>query len=259
MAHKNSKQIDIPPAIPTTYGLIGYPLGHSFSSTYFTEKFYREDIPNTRYQTFPLEQIEEFKSLVTETENLLGLNVTIPYKTAVIPFLDQLDETAEKVGAVNTIKVSDGKLIGYNTDVVGFEQSLQPLLQKQHQKALILGTGGAAQAVAYVLQKLGISYQFVSRTAGPKKLAYKELRQTHMQEHLLIVNTTPLGMAPNDQSFPLIPYEFVGKQHLFYDLVYNPEKTIFLIKGKLQGATIKNGKEMLIVQAERAWDVWMMG
>ncbi len=256
MAHKNSKQIDIPPAIPDTYGLIGYPLGHSFSATYFTEKFYREDIPNTRYQAFPLARIEDLKSLLKTTKKLKGLNVTIPYKTQVIPFLDELDETAKKVGAVNTIKLSNGKLIGYNTDVVGFEQSLKPLLQKYHQKALILGTGGAAQSVIYVLQKLGIAYQLVSRTAGIDKLAYSDLTETHLKEHLLIINTTPLGMAPNDQSFPLIPYEFVNQQHLFYDLVYNPEKTIFLIKGKLQGATIKNGKEMLILQAEKAWDIW---
>lgn len=240
-----------------TFGLIGYPLSHTFSPTYFNEKFFREGIENCTYHAFPLESIEELPALLQSKPHLAGLNVTIPYKETVLPFLDEISEEAEAVGAVNTIRIEEnGKKTGYNTDVYGFEKSLQPLLKSHHQKALILGTGGAAKAIVYVLQKLGIDHQFVSRKPSEGQLKYEEIDEQIMNSHHLIVNTTPLGMSPNTNSFPDIPYQFASERHLFFDLIYNPDKTIFLIKGKLNGAAFKNGLEMLYLQAERAWEIW---
>lgn len=239
------------------FGLIGYPLGHSFSQSYFTEKFYEEDIKDTSYKLFPLQTIKEFPDLLKEQTHLKGVNVTIPYKEQVIPYLDELAEAAAKIGAVNTIRITEKGTKGFNTDVYGFEQSLKPLLQKQHQKALILGTGGAAKAVRYVLERLEINYKMVSRQPkNEDQLAYEELNQAIMQEYQLMINTTPLGMHPNTLTFPDIPYAYATPEHLFYDLVYNPTETTFLIKAKLQGATIKNGLEMLYLQAEKAWEIW---
>ncbi|KAA3640402.1 MAG: shikimate dehydrogenase [Bacteroidetes bacterium] len=241
------------------FGLIGYPLSHSFSKKYFTEKFEKEGILNCRYELFPLESIEKFPELVKIQPDLAGLNVTIPYKELVIPFLDELDEAAEAVGAVNTIRKKDGKLKGFNTDIYGFEQSLVNLLDtRDHkpEKALVLGTGGAAKAVIYVLKKLNIDSHTVSRHAGKGYFTYDDLNDHIIGEHRLIINTTPLGMSPNINNLPLIPYPSLGPEHFLFDLVYNPAITAFLAKGKNAGAAISNGLEMLYLQAEKAWDIW---
>lgn len=236
-------------------GLIGYPLSHSFSKGYFTQKFQKENIPNHVYDTYPIEKIELVEQLFN-TENLVGLNVTIPYKESVINFLDQLDDTAQQIGAVNTIKIRDGIKTGYNTDCYGFEKSFEPLLKKQHEKALVLGTGGASKAVIYVLNKLGIPYQYVSRTASENHLSYEDIQADMMNEYKIIINTTPLGMHPNVGSLPDLPYEAITSEHYLYDLVYNPEVTAFLQKGIDKNATIKNGLDMLHLQAEGAWKIW---
>ena len=239
------------------FGLIGYPLTHSFSKKYFSEKFQREGISDARYDTFPLESIEQFPGLVEQFPDLCGLNVTIPYKKAVIPYLDALDPAAEAIGAVNCIRRYNGKLSGYNTDAIGFEQSLVPLLQPHPGKALILGTGGASFAVRYVLGKLGIPYTFVSRNSDRKGiLRYSDLGEQEMRDYTLIINATPVGMSPREQEAPDIPYEYLGSGHLLYDLIYNPERTLFLAMGEQQGARIKNGMEMLYLQAEGSWAIW---
>lgn len=239
------------------FGLIGYPLSHSFSKRYFNDKFEQEQLTDYYYELFPLQGIEELKKLVLNHANLKGLNVTIPYKKAVIPYLHAIDPEVEKIGAVNTIQIKNGKLKGFNTDVYGFEQSLLRVMQPEiHHRALILGTGGAAQAVAYVLQKNGIDYQYVSRTQSENNcLTYSEL-PGQLKSYQIIINTTPLGMSPNIESKPDLPYQEVGAFHLFYDLVYNPTETAFLKAGKERGATIKNGLEMLHLQAEKAWEIW---
>lgn len=243
------------------FGLIGYPLAHSFSEKYFKEKFRKENISDCVYQLFPLEKINKLPKLILENPSLGGLNVTVPYKESVIKYLDELDKVAQVVGAVNCIQIEKrgkgDRLIGYNTDVIGFEQSLMPYLKSYHQSAIILGTGGSAKAVAYVLKKLGIAYTLVSRNAKDKNtIGYADLTESFIQNHLLIINTTPLGMYPNTQLFPQIPYEHLTEQYLLFDLVYNPEQTLFLQKGKLQGATIKNGLEMLYLQAEKSFEIW---
>lgn len=238
------------------FGLIGYPLTHSFSKGYFTTKFEQNGWGDCRYETFPIASMEAFTDLCAAHPDLQGLNVTIPYKEAVIPYLDGLSEEAAKIGAVNTIKFVDGKRIGYNSDVVGFEQSLLPLLKEHHKKALVLGTGGAAKAVWFVLDKLGIQYRNVSRTKTDSSVSYEDIAPEWMDEYLLIINTTPLGMYPKVEDCPPLPYESIGTKHLLFDLVYNPEKTTFLLKGEAKGATIKNGLDMLYGQAERSWDIW---
>ncbi len=241
------------------YGLIGFPLQHSFSARYFTEKFRKEKIPNAQYRLFPLEQITGLPDLLRTTPGLRGLNVTIPHKSAVIPYLDKIDETAVPVGAVNVIKIGKETLQGYNTDITGFQRSLSPLLKPHHQKALILGTGGSARAVAYVLQQQGISCLHASRDPGDGEISYEQVDPSVLRERLLIVNTTPLGMHPHHYGCPDIPYRALGKRHLLYDLVYNPSKTLFLEKGEQAGATIKNGLEMLTIQAEESWKIWTSG
>ena len=238
------------------YGLIGYPLSHSFSKGYFAEKFAKENIVDCKYDVFPLEKIEDFVELCNDKKNLIGLNVTIPYKEKTIPFLDELDETAANIGAVNTVRFSNGKKIGYNSDAYGFEMSLKPLLKSHHTQALILGTGGASKAVEYVLKKLGIAFQYVSRTKNDKAISYEELNESIIQHSKLIINTTPIGMYPNIDTAPDIPYNVLTEKHLLYDLVYNPEETLFLKKGKEKGAQTKNGLEMLYLQAERSWEIW---
>lgn len=237
------------------YGIIGYPLLTTFSPGYFQEKFRQSGVGET-YEKFPLMQIEDFKNILQSHPALKGLNVTIPYKQAVIPFLDALDDTAKQVGAVNTIKIIDRKLIGYNTDTIGFYNSLKPLLEKHHNKALILGTGGASKAVAYALQQLNIPYQFVSRKKDKAQLSYTDLTKDIVRSYKLIINTTPLGMKPFEGMLPEIPYDVVGGQHLLFDLIYSPPETPFLAQGKANGAAIKNGYEMLIGQAEAAWTIW---
>lgn len=239
----------------SVYGLIGYPLSHSFSPGYFKEKFAKAEI-DAVYRLFPLANIKELPKLLAEHSSLSGLNVTIPYKEQVIPFLDDIDNAAKTIAAVNCIKISNGKIKGYNTDVIGFEQSLAPLLQPQHTKALVLGTGGAAKAVAYVLDKLNIDYKLVSGSGKIGTVAYEDISAATVDEHTLIINTTPLGMHPNIDACPDIPYSALGETHLLYDLIYNPEETTFLKRGKAQGANTKNGYEMLVLQAEASWDIW---
>lgn len=239
----------------TKLGLIGYPLSHSFSKGYFTQKFQKENILHHEYETYPIEKIEMVEGLMNHG-GLSGLNVTIPYKEVVIPFLDELDATAQEIGAVNTIKISNGKKIGYNTDCHGFQKSFEPQLQAHHKKALVLGTGGASKAVIYALKQLGIQYQYVSRTASNENISYDQVTPELLKEYTVIINTSPVGMYPNIDTFPPLPYEALTKEHYLYDLVYNPEVTSFLQKGLDQGATIKNGLDMLYLQAEKAWEIW---
>lgn len=238
------------------YGLIGYPLDHSFSPQYFNEKFYREGIEDAAYECFPLKDIQDFPGLITSTPGLQGLNVTIPYKEAVIPYMDELGPAAQSIGAVNTIAISGDKLIGHNTDAFAFRESLRPLLKGHHTRALILGTGGAAKAVAFALDQLKISFQMVSRNPSPGQISYQEIDRPLLGKHSIIINATPVGMAPDELHFPNIPYEYLSENHLLYDLVYNPGKTVFLIKGRQLGAAIKNGLEMLYLQADKSWDIW---
>ncbi len=240
-----------------TYGLIGYPLSHSFSKKYFSEKFERENISDAEYHAFPIEQIELLPQLIKDNPSLRGLSVTIPYKETVIPFLDELNETAKKIGAVNCIKISNGKMIGYNTDAFGFKQSIKPFLASQHERALILGTGGASKAVEYILKEIGINCFFVTRNkTAENQFIYEEVNENMLNAFKLIVNATPLGMFPNINACPAIPYQFITSSHLLYDLIYNPTETEFLKKGKLKGAAAVNGFSMLQHQAEEAWRIW---
>lgn len=209
-----------------------------------------------RYEAYALEDISRFPQLLEQHPTLTGLNVTIPYKEAVIPYLHEIDELVSGTGAVNCITLRDGYRKGYNTDVTGFQQSLIPLLTTQHNMALILGAGGGAKAVAYVLSQLGIPYTFVSRWAQPRTITYASLTPEIIAAHKLIINTTPVGMYPDIEAAPPLPYSGIGPQHLLYDLIYNPEETLFLTMGREQGATIKNGFEMLVLQAEASWDIW---
>ncbi len=247
--------------IPRLYGLIGYPLSHSFSRKYFSEKFEREGIKGCFYELFPLEQIDALPGLLVRYSNLRGLNVTIPYKQQVLAYLDELDEGAAAVGAVNTIRIDGKRLAGYNTDVHGFEQSLLNFLAREGRsvaelRALVLGAGGASRAVVFALKKLGIGFQVVSRRPDDGKLPYDALDAEVMDQYQLIINTTPLGMAPRPESFPNIPYECLGPEHLLFDLVYNPGQTTFLSRGIARGAAGCNGLEMLYFQAEKAWEIW---
>ncbi len=238
------------------FGLIGYPLSHSFSKKYFTEKFEKEEITECRYDLFPLKTIQELSILLQQQPELEGLNITIPYKKKVFSFLDT-SHIPEGIDACNCINITDGKLAGYNTDVTGFEKSLKPLLKTFHKKALVLGNGGATAAVIYVLQKLNIQFEIVSRKKhSGSAFTYSDLDKSIMTENLLIINTTPLGMFPETDTCSDIPYQFITEKHLLYDLVYNPAKTLFLQKGEERGATIKNGEEMLILQAEESWRIW---
>ena len=242
------------------FGLIGKSLEHSFSPVYFKEKFEREGIQDSYYQLFPLKTIDEFNQLINDFSELTGVNVTIPYKQSIIPFLDEIDSNAKEIGAVNTIKFEriNSKLIlkGFNTDYLGFMDSLKPYLKECHKSALILGTGGSSAAVAYALKIMGINYIKVSRTPVKEVLSYKELTEEIIREYNLIINTTPLGMFPDVETYPIIPYSAISKNHILFDLIYNPIKTVFLKKGEEKGATIINGAEMLISQAEYAWKIW---
>ena len=241
------------------YGLIGYPLGHSFSKNFFNEKFHSEDI-KAEYVNFEIPNINEFTSVLVDNPNLAGLNVTIPYKEQVIPFLDELDPDAKAIGAVNVIKIirekGKTKLVGYNSDIIGFTQSIEPLLESQNKKALILGTGGASKAIFHGLKKLGLEAKFVSRKAQEGMLTYQELTPAIMEEYKVIVNCTPVGMYPRADEFPDIPYECLPPNHLLYALLYNPDTTLFMKKGADKGAVVKNGLEMLLLQAFGAWDIW---
>ncbi len=242
------------------FGLIGYPLGHSFSAGYFTDKFVQLGLVDTHeYRSYPLERIEDFPALRQRLgDELAGLNITIPYKQAVIPYLDELSEAAREIGAVNTIAVSDGRLIGHNTDVIGFGEDLDELLPEDRTgiSALVLGTGGAARAVWWSLERRGIPYRKVSRSGGAERLTYAEATMEVVRHNCLIVNTTPLGMAPDLTSCPRIDFAGVGPQHYLYDLVYNPVETAFLREGRQRGATGRSGLGMLHGQAEAAWKIW---
>ena len=237
------------------YGLLGKKLDHSFSKQYFESKFSKEGVSNCSYQNYPLSSISEFQSLVN-SNHFSGLNVTIPYKESIIPFLDSLSLEAEKIGAVNTIEFKNGQLIGHNTDHIGFHNAIKPFLENTMERALILGTGGAAKAVIYALEKIGIQCLSVSRTPKGNQLAYVDLNEYVLKHHLLIVNTTPLGTSPNTNECPDIPYKHLTEKHFLVDLVYNPSETLFLKKGLEQNAIVLNGKVMLIHQAEEAWKIW---
>jgi shikimate dehydrogenase len=239
------------------YGLIGKNLAYSFSRDYFGQKFISEAIHDSEYVNFDLADISQFPTIIKENPDLKGLNVTIPYKESIIPYLDSLSDIAGKIGAVNTIRIhKNGRLEGFNTDYYGFQKSLQPLLKPHHKKALILGTGGASKAVAFALQVLGISYQFVSRKQGENTIGYDALTQGVFDGYHLIINTTPLGTFPNVDECPDLWYELFTPNHIAFDLVYNPEETCFLKKAKSHGAVTKNGLEMLEFQAEKAWEIW---
>ncbi|MCF6365557.1 MAG: shikimate dehydrogenase [Bacteroidales bacterium] len=245
------------------YGLIGYPLTHSFSKTYFTNKFKDENIKDVSYLNLPILSVKLFSDILKTVNGIAGINVTSPYKEQIIPYLDELDETARKIGAVNVIKIinknSKQKLIGYNTDVFGFMTSLKEHIPEDVNNALILGTGGAAKAVASALEILKINFKFVTSKNNKKNnktLLYSELNSEVVKNNLLIVNATPLGLFPDINKKPDIPYQFITNKHLLFDLIYNPTKTLFLKEGEKKGATIVNGYEMLKYQAEKAWEIF---
>ncbi len=239
------------------FGLIGYPLGHSFSKKYFTEKFEREGITDCRYELFPIPEISQLEILISDHPELKGLNVTIPYKQQVFSYLSSKENIPGGLDACNCIRIEDGKLSGYNTDVVGFEQSFLKLKQPHHTRALVLGNGGAASAVVYVLKKLGMHYQIVSRRLHTDSdLTYNDITLAVLKDFPVIINTTPLGTYPKVDECPLLPYEAITNDHYLFDLVYNPAKTLFLQKGEERGAVIQNGYDMLVLQAEEGWRIW---
>ncbi len=238
------------------YGLIGYPLSHSFSQKYFTEKFEKEKMANCIYKNFPISNIDELQHVIELNPDLEGLNVTIPYKEKVIPFLSEITEDVKKIGACNCIKFIDGKLVGYNTDIAGFEKSFIKKLKPFHNAAMVLGAGGASKAVQYVLHQLKIPFIIVSRNPQKNEMSYDNLDEHSINRCKIIINTTPLGMQPNVQQYPSLPYLNLTNQHYLFDLIYNPAKTVFLEKGELMGATIENGYEMLVNQAEQSWQIW---
>lgn len=240
------------------YGLIGNPLSHSFSQKYFTEKFIRENVHNCIYLNFETPELEQEVLNLRKNFDLCGFNVTIPYKSQIIPFLDEVAEECSEIGACNCVKIEHKKWIGYNTDITGFEKTFSPHLMGSHTKALVLGTGGSSKAVAYVLAKLGIEYRFVSRNASgnPNVINYSDVTQSVMNEFSVVINTTPAGMYPNVHVSPELPYQSVSPNHYFFDLVYNPAKTLFLSKAEKRGALIENGEQMLTIQAEKSWEIW---
>jgi len=240
------------------FGLIGKDISYSFSKGFFSEKFENENRTDCSYENFDLQDISEFETILKKIPDLKGLNVTIPYKEQVIPYLDKLNKKAKKIGAVNTIKISKkGKLTGYNTDYYGFKKSIEPFLKPHHKNALILGTGGASKAIRYALKRLNISVTYVSRlTSNTNTVTYQSLSEADITKHTIIINCTPLGTHPDISKSPDIPYQFITNKHLLYDLVYNPAETTFLQKGKAQGASICNGLLMLHLQAKKSWKIW---
>jgi len=241
------------------FGLIGQTVSHSFSKSYFDEKFFREGFRDYRYELFPLKSINDIETLIKETKGLTGLNVTIPYKEDVMKYLNEVDPAAKRIGAVNVIKFKEGKRIGFNTDSEAFRETLEKWLPKERKfMALVLGTGGSSKAVQEALRKLKIDYKVASREKAKGDYAYEEISKNPsiITDSHLIINTTPLGMSPNNDSLPPIDYEFITKEHYVYDLIYNPARTLFLQKAEMRGATIKNGLEMLHVQAEKSWNIW---
>jgi shikimate dehydrogenase len=239
------------------YGLIGKDISYSFSKKYFTDKFSEPLFENCFYENFDISSISKFPNVIKKNLELSGLNVTIPYKEKVIPYLDKISKKSQIIGAVNTIKFTKkGKLKGYNTDYYGFKKAIQPLLLPHHKNALILGTGGAAKAISFALTEMGIYHAFVSREAKENTIDYKHVNVTTFDNFQIIINCTPLGTSPNIKSFPPIPYQYFTNKHIAFDLVYNPTESQFLKKAKKKGATIKNGYDMLIFQAEKAWQIW---
>tara|TARA_R110002049_G_scaffold18326_4_gene70200 strand:- start:2926 stop:3678 length:753 start_codon:yes stop_codon:yes gene_type:complete len=238
------------------FGLIGKNISYSFSRGYFTKKFSELGLEQHSYENFDLEQIDLFKNILEQNGDITGFNVTIPYKEQIMPFLSNIDPEAKAIGAVNTIKIVKKETIGYNTDAYGFQKSIEPYLKNHHKKALILGTGGASKAVAFVLNKLGIAHKFVSRNPKNDQLNYKDLNKAVLSSYTVIVNCTPLGTYPNINDKPDIPYNFITDQHLLFDLIYNPEKTAFLLAGEQEGGKISNGSNMLEFQAEKSWEIW---
>ena len=247
-----------------TFGLIGYPLDHSFSEEYFLDKFSKEAIDDAIYQNYPLESIDELRDLIEFEPDLVGLNITIPYKTAVLPLLDAIDPMAKSIGAVNTIKIerdeedpSEYTLTGYNTDAHGFKESLSPLLEENHKEAIVFGTGGASLAVTHVLKELGIPFLQLSRDPQSElQMSYDFIEPAIIEISKLLINTTPVGMYPNVDEAPKIPFEGITSDHLVYDLIYNPEETLLLKESKARGAQTKNGQQMLELQAEKSWEIW---
>lgn len=240
------------------FGLLGKQIAYSFSRGYFSEKFKVLKLDDHSYTNFDIPSIKDFPKIFEENNNIKGMNVTIPYKEAVIPYLDKLSKKAKEIGAINTIKIdANGKLKGYNTDCYGFEKSIKPHLKRHHKKALILGTGGASKAIAYVFKELNIDYKYVSRNPkNDQSISYQDLSEKIMKSHLIIVNCTPLGTFPKIEDCPDIPYKYVSKDFLLFDLIYNPSETTFLKLGRLQGAQTANGYKMLEFQAEKAWKIW---
>ena len=239
----------------TKYGIIGYPLGHSFSRGFFTEKFARESI-DAQYLNFEIPDVAMLSDVLRDNPELRGLNVTLPHKQAVIPLLDEMSEEAMEIGAVNVIRVRNGKLKGFNSDIIGFTNSIKPLLQPHHKKALVLGTGGASKAIRVGLNRLGIEWTYVSRSPRDGMVTYEDITAETLQEYTVIVNCSPVGMFAKVDAAPAIPYELLSPQHLLFDCVYNPEETLFMKKGRKQGATVKNGLEMLHLQAIASWNFW---
>lgn len=241
------------------FGIIGNPLGHSFSPGYFNEKFSNEGI-DAVYEKYALQSITDLQAVIDYTPDLCGFNVTIPYKEKVMTYLDNISPEARAIGAVNVVKVTekDGKkyLVGYNSDVIGFTRSIQPLIEPHHTKALVLGTGGASKAVVYALYKMGIETLLVSRYKKDNTIQYEQIDEDLLKEYTVVVNSTPCGMAPHFDECPPLPYQFLTSRHLLFDLIYNPDETLFLKKGREQGAVTKNGLEMLLLQAEGAWEIW---
>ena len=239
------------------FGLVGKNISYSFSKGYFGEKFEKLNLLDYSYDNLDIQNIEDFPEFIKQNPTISGLNVTIPYKEAIIPFLDKLSKRATEIGAVNTIKITkSGKLKGFNTDYIGFQKSIEPLLNVNHKKALILGTGGASKAVAYALKQLGIPYLFVSRNDIGDDIGYNQINEKTFEEFQIIINCTPVGTFPNTNTCPEIPYEYFTSNHLAFDLIYNPAETLFLKKAKEQGAIVKNGLEMLTLQAEKSWKIW---
>jgi shikimate dehydrogenase len=240
------------------YGLIGRSLGHSFSEKYFSQKFQREKIKDCEYRNFEIEDLQIEIRLLKNNGSIKGLNVTIPYKTDVITFLDEMSEEVRSINACNCIKIKEGKWKGFNTDIIGFEKSFVPHLKPFHKKALILGTGGASKAVAFVLEKLNIGFLKVSRSKSEDQgvVSYGDISSEKMKEYQIVINTTPLGTFPNVNEYPVLPYESITNQHYFFDLIYNPPKTLFLSLAEKKGAVIENGSEMLAIQAEESWKIW---
>ena len=237
------------------FGLLGFPLEHSLSATYFTDKFERDEIEEVEYKNFEFEDVSEFMEWCKAHPEIQGFNVTIPHKESIIDHLDEVSEEAERVGAVNCVKVTDDGLIGYNTDVYGFERSVSQYINEST-KALILGTGGSAKAVSYVLDQMDIDYLFVSRNPDGTDLGYEDLDDAILEDYHLIINCTPVGMYPYLNDCPPIPYEYLNSKNVLFDLIYNPEKSLFLMKGEEKGATVQNGLTMLYLQAEMAWKIW---